>query len=227
MKQRRIDLLDGARSLMLILMTIYHFLYDLALFGVITWEELYAPPSSLFQIISSTGFILLAGVSSRLSRSNLKRGLLVWGAALLVTAGSYVVDAPIRFGILHFLGSAMILYHFVNRFVRKVPAGVVVAACAVLYLVTDRWTERLTELPFLFPIGFTTAHFTSADYYPLLPHFFLFLIGTMLGGALLARRAEVAAVRLPPAATWLGRHSLFLYLIHQPILYGLCTLIWG
>lgn len=227
MEHRRIDLLDGCRSLMLILMSIYHFLYDLAMFGVMTWKELYSFPSSFFQIVSSTGFILLAGVSSRLSRNNLKRGLIVLGASLLITGGSFVVDAPIRFGILHFMGLAMILYHFLGPVIQKVPWCLMVACSAVLYVLTDRWTETLTEIPFLFPIGFTTASFTSADYYPLLPHFFLFLVGTVLGGALLARRAEVAAVRLPPAATWLGRHSLFLYLIHQPILYGICTLIWG
>ena len=151
----------------------------------------------------------------------------MWGAAILVTAGSYVVDAPIRFGILHFLGTAMILYHFLGPVIRKLPAWLTVTGSMVLYALTDRWTETLTEIPFLFPIGFTTRTFTSADYYALLPHFFLFLIGTVLGGVLLTRRAEVAAVRLHPAATWLGRHSLILYLIHQPILYGLCTLIWG
>ena len=148
MERQRIDLLDGARSLMLILMTIYHFLYDLALFGVMTWDELYSAPSSLFQIISSTGFILLAGVSSRLSRSNLKRGLLVWGAAILVTAGSHVVDAPIRFGILHFLGTAMILYHFIWPLLRKVPGVATVLACVAIYPLTDQWTEATTKLKF-------------------------------------------------------------------------------
>lgn len=227
MEHKRIDLLDGCRSLMLILMTVYHFLYDLAMFGVITWRELFSPPSSLFQIVSSTGFILLAGISSRLSRSNLKRGIIVLGASVLITIGSFVVDEPIRFGILHFMGTAMILYHFIGPVLQKVPGWAVAAGSSVLYVLTDRWTETLVDVPFLFPIGFTTDTFTSSDYYPLLPHFFLFLIGTVLGGALLARRAKVAAVRLPPAATWPGRHSLILYLIHQPVLYGICTLIWG
>ena len=53
------------------------------------------------------------------------------------------------------------------------------------------------------------------------------IVLAVLGGALLARRAKVAAVRLPPAATWMGRHSLILSVLHQPVLFGLSTLIWG
>ena len=70
--------------------------------------------------------------------------------------------------------------------------------------------------------------FYSADYFPLFPWFFMFLLGTVLGGWCLENReSRLLTVSLPAALTWPGRHSLLVYVLHQPVLYGVSYLIWG
>ena len=70
--------------------------------------------------------------------------------------------------------------------------------------------------------------FSSADYFPLLPWFFLFLIGTVFGGWCLQHRdSRILTAPLSGALTFLGRHSLIVYLLHQPILFGISFLLWG
>ena len=69
----RFDILDAWRTLAIVLMAAYHFLYDLALFGVITWERMFSTPLNILERFICCSFILLAGASARFSRSNLRR----------------------------------------------------------------------------------------------------------------------------------------------------------
>ena len=83
-----------------------------------------------------------------------------------------------------------------------------------------------TQTPQLWLFGFTTPDFASADYFPLLPWFFVFLLGTWAG-------RYVKAGRLPqwfytakaPRLALVGRHALVLYVLHQPLLYALTMLL--
>jgi uncharacterized membrane protein len=79
----------------------------------------------------------------------------------------------------------------------------------------------------LWPFGFLYPGFSSADYFPLLPWLFLFLFGAWLGGRVTGGGGpDWLRVKVPPALTWPGRHSLLLYLVHQPILYGICYFVF-
>lgn len=226
---KRFDILDAWRSLAIVLMVLYHFLYDLAMFGVITWAQMFSTPLSILQKFICCSFILLAGISARFSRNNLRHGLVVLAAGVAVEIGAAVSGEVIRFGILQFMGSAMVLYHFVGKVLRKLPGWLLAAGSAVLYFLTAHWTRSVTvTVPWLYPLGLTTASFTSADYFPLLPWLFLFLIGTVLGGVCLKHRENrLLTAPLPKALTLPGRHSLLIYLLHQPILFGISYLIWG
>ncbi|MDE6699542.1 MAG: DUF1624 domain-containing protein [Acetatifactor sp.] len=77
-------------------------------------------------------------------------------------------------------------------------------------------------------LGFPAADFYSTDYFPLLPWFFLFLTGYLFhrlcASQELLRAAFLRKNHLPPAA-FIGRHSLLIYLLHQPVLYGITMLI--
>ena len=75
MNRRRFDILDAWRSLAIVLMLVYHFLFDLYIFGVMTPEQLFSTPLNLLQKFICCSFILLAGMSARFSRSNLRRAL--------------------------------------------------------------------------------------------------------------------------------------------------------
>lgn len=228
MKQR-IDLLDLWRSVAILLMLVYHFLYDLALFGALGWGQLFSPGLNAMQQFICCSFILLAGASARFSRSVLRHGLTVLAAAVLVELGALVGGQQIRFGVLMLLGWSMVLYHFAGKYLQRLPGALLAAACAVLYLVSRRWTDSVTvSCRWLYPLGLRYPGFSSADYFPLLPWLFLFLIGTALGGWCLRHRdSPLLSAPLPRPLTLPGRHSLLIYIIHQPVLYGLCWLVWG
>lgn len=227
--RRRFDVLDAWRTLAIVLMVVYHFLYDLYIFGVISANQLFCAPLNILERFICGSFILLAGASARFSRNNLRHGLIVLAAGIAVEIGAAVGGQTIRWGVLMLLGSSMVLYHFSGKFLQKwQPAGLT-ALCIGLYIFTNWWTEVTpVSVGWMYPLGFTAPEFYSADYFPLLPWFFLFLIGTALGGWCLEHREnKILAASLPKALTWPGRHSLIIYVLHQPVLYGISYLIWG
>lgn len=229
MSKKRFDVLDAWRSLAIVLMIIYHFLYDLALFGVITWEQMFCTPLNIMQKFICCSFILLAGASARFSRSNLCHGIIVILAGIIVAIGGAVGGQTIRFGVLQLLGWSMVIYHFAGKVLRKIPGVLLAVLSAVAYILTDLWTSGvIVESRWLYPFGFMYRGFSSADYFPLLPWLFLFLLGTVLGGWCLNNRENrILTAPLPAPLTFLGRHSLIIYMIHQPILFGLSFLLWG
>lgn len=227
--KRRFDILDAWRSLAILLMLAYHFLYDLYIFRVITREQMFCAPLNLMQKFICCSFILLAGMSARFSRSNLRHGCVVLAAGIAVVLGAAWGGQTIRFGILQFMGVSMILYHFAGKYLQRLPALPLALGSGALYLLSGWWTARTpVSVNWLYPLGFPAPGFSSADYFPLLPWFFLFLIGTAAGGVCLERReSRLLAASLPGPVTWPGRHSLLIYILHQPVLYGISYLIWG
>ena len=86
------------------------------------------------------------------------------------------------------------------------------------------------EAKFLFPFGFAYEGFASSDYFPLLPHLGWYMLGTVLGRTVYAdKKTRLPGTFRESAITrffcWCGRQSLFIYLLHQPIVYGLLELI--
>ena len=228
-KKGRFDILDAWRTVAILLMLVYHFLYDLLIFGVITPQQMFSPGLNLMQKFICGSFILLAGASARFSRSNLRHGIIVLLAGIAVEIGAAVGGQTIRFGILQFMGVSMVLWHFTGKYLQKLPRWLLAAGGAVLYVLTDWWTGQVTvSVSWLYPLGFPNAAFTSADYFPLLPWSFLFLMGAALGGWCLDHREnKILTAPLPGVLTFPGRHSLIIYLLHQPVLYGVSYLIWG
>ena len=223
----RIELIDGLRGLAVILMVIHHFLYDLVEFlGAPGW--LFSNPvfDTLHYIFAGL-FIMLAGLSSRFSRSNLSRGLMVLAAALIITLVTWAMDMIIVFGILHFMAFAMIFYALTGRLWRKLPETaaplifIALTAASAVFVNTAHVESRA-----LWMFGFTYPGFFSADYFPILPWIFVFLFGTWFGGIVKARRLpdKFYTVKMPFFAP-VGRHAFIIYIIHQPVLYGLTLLI--
>lgn len=222
--RKRIHILDLWRSLAIVCMVWYHYLYNQAANSVITWAELFSPPISLLQVFSSYSFIMISGISSHLSRSNLRRGAIVLGWALVISAVTNYAGSPILFGVLHFLGTCMILYGLLGKAIeRRVSPALQLFFWPSLFFVA-RWAMQrapIVQTKLLFPLGFVYRGFFSADYFPLLPWVFLFLFGTAIGCIITNHRDgwDWLYTPVPGALTWLGRHSLTVYLAHQPILY--------
>ena len=227
--KRRFDILDAWRSLAIVLMIVYHFLYDLALFGVITWEQMFCSPLNVMQKFICMSFILLAGASARFSRNNLRHGIIVILAGIVVAIGGAVGGQVIRFGVLQLLGWSMVIYHFIGKYLPKLPGGFLAGASGALFLLSDHIVDRFTvSSRWLYPFGLMYPGFHSADYFPLIPWLFLFILGTVLGGWCLKHREHrLLAASLPAPLTFLGRHSLIIYLLHQPVLYGISFFLWG
>ena len=228
--RKRISLLDGWRGTALYLMLLYHLLFDFYMFGWMTWEQIMSWPLVLLEKYIAYSFILCAGISSTLTRSNIKRGLVTLAAAALVTIASFVVDAPILFGVLQFLGLAMLIWAAVGKWVLQVPEKIApflwLALFVVFHIVTDR---VLVSVKWLFWLGFRYPGYMSYDHFPLLPYIFLFFLGGWMGGMIEDHRDRLPFLE-KTAPRWLtgpGRHTLWIYLIHQPVLYGACALVYA
>ncbi|MCX7780274.1 MAG: DUF1624 domain-containing protein [Negativicutes bacterium] len=211
----RIWEIDFCRGIAIILMVFFHLVVDLRDFY--GYHLNYASGFWYYAgKLSAIMFMLLAGISSTLHRRRLRRGavILAWGMAL--TAVTYLYDAAtyIRFGILHLIGVSVILYHFIDN---QPPLRL--ALLGVSCFIGGLLTLAAPPLPLLLPLGIRPENFTSLDYYPLLPWSGFILWGAALGKILYTERRPLIAP-LPGHApiSALGRHSLAIYLVHQPIL---------
>ena len=227
---RRIWELDAARGIALIGMIGIHLIYDLVdLFGVIPWQQ----PVWYLTFKNNYGllFLVISGISVTLGRRCVKRGLQVFCCGFLctaATAGMYLAGMADRsiliyFGVLHCLGACMMLWPLFRRL--PSPALVVLGlgmVAAGLYLRTVAFS-----FPWLMPVGFAPCGFASSDYFPLLPNLGYFLLGTALGRKLYAdKEGRFPVKKVPtPFLCWCGRHSLMIYLIHQPVLAAAVALI--
>ena len=221
--KKRIELMDAIRGLAVLLMVIHHLFYDLVEFcGAPSWlfsNPVFDPLHFFFAGL----FIFLSGVSSNFSRSNIKRGIKALACAAVITIVTVWMNMDIWFGVLHLLGTCMLLYGLTRPLWEKLPFWVVpvVSVAGVLLTAHMVWGVP-TETPGLWMLGWITADFWSSDYFPLLPWGFVFLFGTWAG-------KYVKAGRLPgwfytakaPRLAAVGRHSLVIYVLHQPVLYGL------
>jgi len=245
--RRRIELLDELRGFAVFGMIFYHAFYiGLAYFASGFSDSAFTFLRPLQPFFASL-FIVICGISSRLSRSNFKRGAILLAVAIgfsLVTIFVLprvgVERAEIRFGILNLLSSSILLFALLRPLLDKINPATGVFACMLLYLLTGGVGKgylgapflrldlpaALYGLPYLFPLGIYSSDFYSADYFPLLPHVFMFLAGTFLGIQVKNRRLPEFAYKKHAAPLgFMGRHSLVIYIAHAPLLYGIFMLI--
>lgn len=230
---KRIWELDALRGLCVIGMVIIHFIFDLTeIYGFFYWDY-----PALYSFVQNWGgvlFLLISGICVTLGRHSVKRGLIVFCCGLLVTAVTYGMtffgfDASIiiYFGVLHCLGICMLLWPLFKR----LPVWLIgifgsIMVCVGLFVVTGLGTSS----NWLIPFGIVPMDFASSDYFPLLPHLGFFLLGAVLGKTVYAKKQSL----LPRVNggnpilrffCFCGKHSLWIYLLHQPALYGICMLL--
>ena len=243
--KKRLHFLDALRGVTLISMIAYHGMWNLVyLFGVqVPWYR--GTPGYLWQQSICWTFILLSGFCWSFSRNHVKRGLLVFGGGAVVTAVTCLVmpENRILFGVLTCIGSCMLLLIPVEKGAKKVPAWAGLVLSFALFFLLRNCAEGtlgfeglvLCSLPQTFYRNYLTAYlgfpqggFFSTDYFPLIPWFFLFVAGYFLQRLLDEKglNEKLFAKGEIPVLNWIGRHSLIVYLLHQPILYGLGMLIF-
>ncbi len=233
--KKRIWELDAFRGLCILGMVIVHFVYDIAvMYRIVDWQL-----PEWFRFVQTWGnifFLLLSGTCVTLGSHHVKRGLMVIGGGLLCTAASFVMyklgfgkSILIYFGVLHCLGVCMLLW----ALFRRLPSwALTVLGAAMVALGLYLRDVCIVDFPWLMPLGFTYPGFSSSDYFPLFPNLGFFLLGAVLGRILYKEKRSLLPnvnPKKPIVATLLffGKHSLIIYLLHQPLLSGLCMLLGG
>lgn len=231
----RLVLIDALRGFAVAQMIVYHFIYDLAYFGWIDLVLTRDQPWVGWRTSIVTQFLLLVGAGLVLRTSFKpsaadfwKRWAQIAAAALLVSAGSWLVFGQrfIYFGILHFVAAALLIGR--PLLLLKTWNIMLGAACVLLGLA---YTNEFFNAPPATIVGFMTLKPPTEDYVPLFPW-----IGVVLIGAGLAARWQSAQWRIPEALIplneraprwllFLGTWALTIYLVHQPILLSVMTLL--
>lgn len=232
--KHRIWELDVLRGIFILGMVIVHCIYDLQTFlniPVLSGSELF----SFIQDWGGVLFFLISGICVTLGSRSIRRGLIVFGCGLVVSAVTYGMYALgfagkgmiIYFGVLHCLGACMLLWPLFKR----IPWQVLIPLSALLiYIGLDLEPYRFDTGLWLVPLGFRPVAFYSSDYFPLLPFLGFFLLGVILGKTLY-RKQETLFPKVSPknifvrALSFVGRWSLPIYMLHQPILTGLIYLL--
>ncbi len=244
-KKVRYALLDELRGFMVLCMVFYHgFLSVYMIFGLDFADHLFnffMPIEPIF----AGGFILLSGLMCGFSRSNIKRGAILLVIAGLMTAvtllvAPYVGAVEIWFGVLHLLGFSMLFCGIFGFALKKINRYVGLVASLLLFALTygfdvgDDILSLSSIIPaewyknnLLFPLGITPPSFYSADYLPMIPWLFIFITGYFLFKFNIPQRFSrvFEPKRVPPLA-FLGRHALIIYILHQPVIYGICMPIY-
>lgn len=227
----RIPGIDALRGIAIVAMVAYHFAFDLAHAGVTAWNFYHDPFWLHARTVILSSFLLLAGVSVVLAdragappqRAWLHVGRIA-GCALLVTAATLVVfpRSFIWFGVLHAIAVSLVL---ARPFARR--PWLALAAGTAMIVAGNLYTAPVFDTRALGWIGFSTQRPFTEDYVPLFPWTGVVLVGIGVGHALADTgfRALRSLAGAPRLLRVLGRHSLAVYMIHQPILMGIAWVV--
>lgn len=194
-------------------------------------------------------FILLSGFCWSFGRQHLRRGWLVFGGGVLITIVTmlFLWEDRVIFGVLTMLGSSMLLMIPLDKWARNRNPWIGLGGSLLLFILTrninlgylgfEGW--NLLQIPkplyqvlyrglFETFLGFMDPNpnvFFSTDYFSLFPWFFLFLTGYFLCQLmreykLFERGKDILHFGIRPLS-FIGRHSLIIYMLHQPVLYGI------
>lgn len=241
--QKRVMMLDLLRGGAMILVVAYHLLYDLVYIADMGLPHWLSPGDPIVERVH-TGFLwvlfAVSGICSGYSRNLLRRGVWLYlaGCAVTLVTTLWIPDFTIVFGVLSCFGVCMILTALCEKWLDRVPWLILTVLGVVLWLVFADFSDgvlhlgfknvalSLPEVEYLHPLGIKSKTFSSADYFPIIPYAFMFLAGRGL-------HRPIAKGSFPKwfynshcrPLEWIGRHSLIIYAVHQPILIGIVSLL--
>lgn len=238
MKSMRIELLDLARGIALIAMTIFHFAFDLELLGVQEPGFIAQDHWKYFARAIATSFLFLTGFSLYLAhRDGIRwqgwkiRMTKIVAAAILITIATYFAtpDQYIFFGILHAIAFASLA----GLVFLRVPWQVIIPIAIGVFAMRYYGRTELLNAPYWYWTGLSAANPNSSDYVPVFPWFSAPLLGIAFAklsermnwlDALAKPKLEQSVAKL---VKFLGRNSLIYYLLHQPVMIGIMlAVLW-
>lgn len=231
----RFAMVDALRGLAITMMFVYHFSFDLNYFGFIQANFYHDPFWLNFRTLIVSTFLAVMGISLYLAHHKglqrqkyLRRLTILLGCAMLVSLSSYLMfpRSVIFFGILHFIAAATVLaLPFVRLYWTNLVTGI------AIIVIGSQVQHRFFDQAALQWIGMMTHKPITEDYVPLFPWF-----GVVLLGIFFARWAY-SGQHFPPLSQWqgqfrlvqglrfAGRHSLLIYMVHQPVFIGSLYLV--
>lgn len=255
--KKRLHLIDEYRGFWIVNMIVYHGIWDLVYIFGHNWQWFRSDFTHIWQQWGCWSFIFISGFCWQMSKHNLKRGLEVFCAGLLITVVTliFMPDSRVIFGVLTLLGSCMLLMIPCHVLFQKINPLLGAIASFVIFLfvypVNDGYLGfagmKMVELPdvlysslFGTYLGFTQLGFWSTDYFSLFPWFFMYVIGYFSYSFFLPstqkyiekgeiRKEKTTAIlskSICPPLGWVGRNSLIIYMLHQPVIYGI-LFVWN
>jgi uncharacterized membrane protein len=234
MSQTRHWEIDALRTLAIVLMVAFHAAYDLH--ALYDWDvNVFGGTWFWIGRVSAVLFLLLVGASFAIAherwkargnpwKRHLRRAAVVLGAGLLVSAATWFADPQtyVRFGILQLIGTALLLLPFCVR-LKEANALLGIGIIALWQVVRHLRVQTV----FLLPLGIKWDGFRSMDFYPLIPWFGIILIGYAIGYFVYVRhtRQPQPMSAAAHALTWPGRHSLLVYMVHQPVVLAILWIL--
>ncbi|MFH1587186.1 MAG: heparan-alpha-glucosaminide N-acetyltransferase [Candidatus Diapherotrites archaeon] len=222
--------LDSARGIAIIMMVIFHFMWDLRYFRFIEFD-IYAGFWGLFQLATAGLFLLLVGTVLAVNYNRylddfvinfLRRAAVIFSGGLLLTVVTLIImpEIFIYFGILHLIGVSILLS---IPFIRRMRLNFVLGL--VLIILPMAINLKSLEIPFLGWLGLATPA-AALDFFPAIPWFGAILIGISLGNFFYKGNKQRIELKNPESKVtdflqFLGRKSLLIYFLHQLILFPL------
>ncbi len=242
----RYAFIDALRGICVVSMIAYHIMWDLVyIFGVkVPWFQ--SDYAGIWQQSICRSFIFLSGFCWCLGGKHLKRGLLVFGGGIVITAVTLLVmpEDKIIFGVLTLIGTCMLMMIPVDKIAVKIPPlfGLIINFTAFVFLknvpkgyigfgknILCRLPRSLYKNYFTAFFGFKFGSFASADYFPLIPWIFLFVSGYFFFRFLNRKGIIKSWKKTEPKKelfTFIGRNSFWIYMAHQPVVYGILYIIF-
>lgn len=227
---REIDFLRGSAILM---MALFHFLWDLNYFNIIK-VGLYSGFWGLFQITTASLFLVLVGVMLAVNSHRkvnfradfLQKGASAFACGLAITAATLVFFPRqfIYFGIMHLIGVSIVLsIPFAQKKFTNLALAIMLIAIPIFWSAQSLGIGSLTWLGLAQPLP-------TLDFFPVIPWFGAVLLGIFIGNVLYKNGEGISGFKMPEFAfeklvEKLGRNSLFVYLAHQLVLFPLAFII--
>jgi uncharacterized membrane protein len=216
LNKERVWEIDLLRGVALLLMIYFHLIYDMDV--LFSYNVSYQSSFNWYVgKASGTLFIFIAGISSYLSRDNKKRALKILGMALVISVVTHFYDPElgIKFGILHFLGTAILL----SLPLLRLKNTLLISLGVIIIILGPFIAGTAVEHDWFFPLGLSSGNFISSDYYPLIPWLGVFLFGLAAGRYFYREKKSLFSFTFSNKfLIQAGRNTLVIYLIHQPVI---------
>ncbi|WP_100065552.1 heparan-alpha-glucosaminide N-acetyltransferase [Miniphocaeibacter massiliensis] len=239
--KKRYNIIDFIRGFAIVNMILYHLFYDLVYIFDENFSFFPSTFSSIWQNLIAMTFIITSGIAYNFGKKNSRKFLylIICSAILSTYTFFFMKNEFIAFGIIHFFAFATLILLLIDSVLKHINSylGLIVSlllfastkfiANGYIYIFTNKYIlpRTLYDSKAFFWLGFPSDNFVSSDYYPLIPWFFLFIAGFFIGRIFLSKKPTLKKKSLNPIC-FIGRHSLLIYMAHQPIIYMTLSFIY-